>query len=85
MSSIIFIFRKKSKKFRLREKSIKKHLTNRSRGAMICPTYRTGRDLRRGERQMTRFCAIMMMPMDMRRMCMCFAASIPMCSPEIAA
>lgn len=34
---------------------------------------------------MTRFCAIMMMPMDMRRMCMCFAVSIPMCSPEIAA
>ena len=34
---------------------------------------------------MTSFCAIMMMPMDMRRMCMCFAASIPMCSPEIAA
>ena len=27
----------------------------------------------------------MMMSMDMRRMCMCFAASIPMCSPEIAA
>ncbi len=26
----------------------------------------------------------MMMSMDMRRMCMCFAVSIPMCSPVSA-
>ena len=33
---------------------------------------------------MTRFDAAMMMPMDMCRMCMCFAVSIPMRSPEFA-
>ena len=33
---------------------------------------------------MTRTVTAMMMPMDMRCMCVCFDASIPMRSPEIA-